>query len=96
MFVGLRRRLPLLASLLLVLTCLMAVGVVCTCSSDQSLQTIQRIVQGASSSAALPARVVVSNIVVFGLGMLLVGFVLMPDVAGRGRASPQVLQRFLF
>jgi hypothetical protein len=90
--VSLRGRLPLVASLLLVLTCLMAVGVVCTCSSDHSLQAIERVVQ--SAATALPAVVVVWFVAAVTLA--LVGVSLAPEPEQRGRASPQVLQRFLF
>jgi type IV secretory pathway VirB2 component (pilin) len=90
---GLRRRVLLLACLLLALTCLMAVGVVCTCSSDHSLQTVQQIVQSAGSSIA-------AVIAVWSVGLLmmsvLVGWLLVNETDARGRASPELLQRFLF
>jgi hypothetical protein len=89
--VALRRRLPLIASLLLVLGCLMAAGVVCTCSSDHSLQAIERVVQ--SAAAAVPTVVVVWFVAAL---VALVGVSLVAEPDQRGRASPQVLQRFLF
>ena len=94
--VSARRQFRLVACVLLALTCLMAVGIVCTCSADQSLQTIQRVVQSAHSSAALPAAVEVWSVVAMTLVVLLVGSVIVGEPGGRGRASPQVLQRFLF
>jgi hypothetical protein len=92
--IRLRRRLPLFACLLLALTCLMAVGVVCTCSSDQSFQTIQRFVQ--STSAALPAVVEVWSVLTLTLAALFVGWLVTTEPERRGRASSQFLQRFLF
>jgi len=91
--IGLRRRLPLVVSLLLVLACLMAAGVVCACSSDHSLQAIERVVQ--SAAAALPAVVVVWTVVAALVAWVSAALVV-PEREGRGRASPQVLQRFLF
>jgi hypothetical protein len=90
--VGLRRRLLSIASLFLVLSCLMAVGVVCTCSSDHSLQALERVIQ--STAHALPALVVVWFASSVSGALALVSFAVEPE--RRGRASPQVLQRFLF
>jgi hypothetical protein len=92
--IALRRRVPLLACLLLVLSCLMAVGIVCTCSSDQSFQGLQRIVQ--IDSTALPAVVEIWGVVALISIALVVAPGLANEVAQRGRASPQLLQRFLF
>jgi len=91
-----RRRLRFVACLLLALTCLMAVGIVCTCSADQSLQTVQRVVQTAHASAALPAVFDLWTVLTVTLAALLVGPILTGEPERRGRASPQVLQRFLF
>ena len=88
---ALRRRVPLLASLLLVLTCLMAVGVVCTCSSDHSLQAIERTIHSVAST--LPTVSVVWCEVAMLIALTSIAFTPEPD--RRGRASPRVLQRFL-
>jgi len=91
--IGFRRRVPLVAGLLLVLACLMAVGVVCTCSSDHSLQSIQHVIKAGSAAAAMVV-VFVPSFAVFVSGLVLTLVLVMPEA--RGRASPQVLQRFLF
>lgn len=91
-----RRRLPLLASLLLVLTCVMAVGVVCACSSDQSIQSVQRIVHADGSSASMYAPLQLWGLAWLTLVAMVVAPVLADRASARGRASPQVLQRFLF
>jgi hypothetical protein len=91
-----RRRLRFVACLLLALTCLMAVGVVCACSSDQSLQTVQRLVQTASASAALPAVIGAWSVFTLTLTALFIRPMLTTEPDKRGRASPQTLQRFLF
>jgi len=72
----------------------MAVGVVCSCSSDQSLQTIQRIVQ--IDSGALPAVLEIWGVMALIVGALAVTPGFAREVAEHGRASPQLLQRFLF
>jgi len=91
--IGVRRRVPLIAGLLLILACLMAVGVVCSCSSDQSLQSIQQVMKSGISAAATVLVVVWSTALL--LARLSLALVLVrPE--GRGRASPPLLQRFLF
>jgi hypothetical protein len=92
--IRLRRRLPLFACLLLALTCLMAAGIVCTCSSDQSLQSIQRIVS--TIGAALPAVIEVWGFLALIVVASFVGPLLTSEAPKRGRASPEYLQRFLF
>ncbi len=92
--IRLRRRFPLFVCLLLALTCLMAVGIVCTCSADQSLQSIQRIIS--TSGAALPAVIEVWGFLVLSFVALFVGPLLASEAPKRGRASPEFLQRFLF
>ncbi len=92
--IRLRRRLPLFVCLLLTLTCLMAVGIVCTCSSDQSLQSIKRIIS--TTGAALPAVIEVWGFLALSLVALFVGPLLTSDAPKRERASPEFLQRFLF
>jgi hypothetical protein len=90
--IGIRGRLSLLVSLLLVLTALMAVGVVCACSSDHSLQAIEKVVQ--SAAAAIPTVAVVWCVALALVAWCSVALLVVePD--GRGRASPRVLQRFL-
>ena len=88
----LRRRLPLIASILLVLVCLLAVGAACACTSDHPGQAIERVL--ASVPAALPAPVELWSLLIVALAAPSV--LLRRRTLAFGRASPSVLQRFLF
>jgi hypothetical protein len=90
---GLRRRVSWLVCLLLALTCLMAVGVVCTCSSDHSLQSVQQTVQSAGTWIAAVIEVWSVGLLVMSIAL---GWLLVNKADARGRASPELLQRFLF
>ena len=91
--IALRRWVPLLACVLLTLTSLMAIGVVCTCSSDHSLQSIQKVVEG--GVGGMVAVIEVWSVWLLAVSVLLV-WLLVGKTEARGRASPERLQRFLF
>jgi hypothetical protein len=88
----LRRRLPLLAAILLAIFCLGTVSLACSCATDQPGQAVKQAIQSIASAPA------VMELWVF----FVVVIVLMPLQAarrrhdGRERASPATLQRFLF
>ena len=89
--IALRSRMPLIVFLLLALLLVMLVGFACACLTDNPMQAIDRIV---SSLAQLPT-VAVAWTLMFATLLLTVPR-LQPQRAGRGRASPAALQRFLF
>jgi len=87
---GMRKHLPLIVFVLLVLVVVMLVGLACACLTDQPMQAIERAL---SSLLAAPAA-----IEVWGLVVILIGTPLFlgPRLCRvRGRASPALLQRFL-
>lgn len=90
--VGLRRRLPLIVFVLLLVFCLFALALACLCmSGDHSTQALDRV---AAFANALPALVALWSFIT-------IVIVASTVVAGRrsyqfGRASPASLQRFLF
>ena len=82
---------PLIAFILLAIICLVILGFACACLSDHPAQAVERAI---SSGAALPPLAEVWSLVFvsFAGGVLLL-------VSGRrapSRASPALLQRFLF
>jgi hypothetical protein len=81
---------PLVVFLLLALVCLMLLGFACACLSDQPALALERALQ----APALPGLVEVWALLalVAFIPNLFVGRV----VSGRSRASPVLLQRFLF
>jgi hypothetical protein len=87
----LRGRMPLIAFILLALICLALVGFACACLSEQPAQALERAV---SSGSALPPLAEVWSVLFAALigGGLLVVF----DRRVGSRASPALLQRFLF
>lgn len=87
----LRRRLPLIAFILLAVLCLLLIGFACACVSDQPAQAIERAV---SAPAAIPGLIEVWSLVV--LSLLAAPLVHAHRAGGFGRASPAQLQRFLF
>jgi hypothetical protein len=87
---ALRKRMPLIVFLLLLLLVVMLVGLACACLTDNPMQTIERVV---SALAQLPT-VAVTWTLMFAT-LLLAMPRLQPPKAGRGRASPAALQRFL-
>ena len=87
-----RRRLPLVVFLLLFLLCVGVLALACACLTDHPLQVLE---QAFSALAGLPAVLMTAPLLVLsllGLGTVLAVSPLLP----RGRASPAVLQRFLF
>lgn len=85
----LRRRLPLVVFLLLVLLLVMLVGLACACVSDHPLQALERALAGIAAQPAL----------LFVWALLAVSAILVVQSPRRhaavGRASPALLQRFL-
>ena len=86
----LRRRMPLIAFILLALICLLMLGFACVCLGDQPALALERALQ----SPALAAVLLVWAAIMLG------GFMrTLPQlavVAHPGRGSPELLQRFLF
>lgn len=86
----LRRRMPLVVFLLLALVCLALIGFACACLTDQPAVAIERALQGPALAPGVIA--VWSVLLVVLLASSATGAVTLP----RGRASPALLQRFLF
>ena len=82
---------PLIAFVLLAVICLALLGFACACLSDQPAQAIER---AASLGAALPPLVEVWALLIASL--LMAPLLLAAGERGRSRASPALLQRFLF
>ncbi len=82
---------PLVVFILLAVVCLALLGFACACLTDQPAQAVDR---ATSLGSALPALVEVWSLVF----MTLVGasFVVVVRDRASSRASPAVLQRFLF
>jgi hypothetical protein len=88
----LRGRLPLVVFILLAVVCLPLLGLACACLTDQPAQTVDRAI---SLGSALPALVEVWSLVfvsLMGASFLVVAV----RERASSRASPAVLQRFLF
>jgi hypothetical protein len=86
----LRARMPLVVFLLLALLCLALIGFACACLSDQPALAIERALQAPALAPAVIAAWTAMLVVLAGAG--LAGVVPVP----RERASPALLQRFLF
>lgn len=82
---------PLVAFVLLAVICLALLGFACACLSDQPAQAIER---ATSLGAAFPPLIEVWAVLIASL--LMAPFVLVAGERGRSRASPALLQRFLF
>ena len=80
---------PLLAFMLLALLCLALIGFACACLDDQFAQAFDRILQSAPAAVTELWRA----FTVATLASLPLVFFLVP---ASGRASPVLLQRFLF
>ena len=90
---GLRRRLPLLVCLVLLLTCLAAVGVTCAvCVTAHPAQALQQTLTSFPTAAPPPVSGWTLILILAAAPLLLVSV----QAGGRGRASPAVLQRFRF
>jgi hypothetical protein len=86
-----RKRLPLIVFIFLVLILVMVVGIACACLTDHPMQPVERAV------AAIPAAPPVMDAwPVLMLGLFAAPLLLVLPVAARDRASPALLQRFLF
>lgn len=89
----LRRRVPLLVCVLLLFTCIWAVGTTCAvCASSHPGQALERTL-GSFPTAAPPPAADWAIVLVLAFAPLLV---VRRRVRSFGRASPAVLQRFLF
>lgn len=82
---------PLIAFVLLAVVCLALLGFACACLGDQPAQAIERAL---SVGSAFPPLVEVWALLIGSL--LLAPLVLVVGERGRSRASPALLQRFLF
>lgn len=82
---------PLIAFVLLAVICLALLGFACACLSDQPAQAIERAM---SLGAVFPPLIEVWALLIASL--LVAPFVLVAGERGRSRASPALLQRFLF
>lgn len=87
----LRARMPLLVFILLAVLCAVLVGFACACLTEHPMQAVDRFLAGFAASPALVA--VWSEIALVGALVLLM-FLRAPVLAAR--ASPSLLQRFLF
>jgi len=91
--IAMRRRLPLLVCVLLLFTCAAAVGSTCVvCTSAHPGQALEQTLTSFPTAAPPPAA---------GWGFMLVLtaaplLVVRRRIGSLGRASPAVLQRFLF
>jgi hypothetical protein len=87
----LRERLPLIVFILLFVLLLMVAGIACACATDHPMQAVERAL---ATIAAAPAVVVLWTYVVAALALVAVAYPRRDRAMGR--ASPQLLQRFLF
>ena len=80
---------PLLAFVLFAVLCLALIGFACACLDDQFAQALDRIVQSAPVA-------VIELWPALALGMLASLSLIVFSVPASARASPALLQRFLF
>lgn len=85
----LRKRLPLVAFVLLAVICLLLVGFACACLTDQPLKSLDR---ATSVLSALPALIEAWPLIVLSL---LAAVSLLQAPGSSPRRSPALLQRFL-
>ena len=90
----LRRWLPVIATSLLLLTPVMAVGAVCVCASDHQYQGIERVLT--TIPAVTPAVIEVWGAFIAAIFAFVSAQAVFGGVTRRERASPVVLQRFVF
>jgi hypothetical protein len=86
-----RKRLPLIAFIFLVLILLMLIGIACACATGHPMQAVEKAV---SAIPAAPPLIELWSLIVLLLAPVAL-FVAAPGRA-QGRASPPLLQRFLF
>lgn len=79
---------PLWAFILLAVLCLALVGLACACLDDQFAQAFDRAFQ--TPTAVMEAWPAMSVLMLASLSLVV------PAVRATGRASPALLQRFLF
>lgn len=84
-----RKRMPLLAFILLLVLVLLMLGVACACISDHPAQGVDRAL------GAVPAAPAVLEVWSFAITLMLVTFVLVRPRRVTARSSPAALQRFL-
>jgi hypothetical protein len=82
---------PLVAFILVAVVCLALLGFACACLSDQPVQAIDR---ATSLGSALPPMIEVWSLVF--VTLLGASFLVAVRERASSRASPAVLQRFLF
>ena len=82
---------PLIAFILLAVVCLALLGFACACLTDQPAQAVERAI---GSGSALPPLIEVWSVVFAALGGAALLFVF--ERRAPSRASPALLQRFLF
>jgi hypothetical protein len=83
-----RRRMPLLAFILLLILVVVMLGIACACISDHP--AVDRAL------GAIPAAPAVIEVWSFAITLMLVSFVLVRPRRAIHRSSPATLQRFLF
>ena len=86
----LRKHLPLVVFIFLVLLVVMLVGLACACLTDHPMQAIERAL---SAIPAAPALIEVWAVLAAGVTAAVT---VVRVRSGRERASPALLQRFLF
>jgi hypothetical protein len=82
---------PLIAFVLMAVVCLALLGFACACLSDQPAQAVER---AAILGATIPPLIEVWALLIASLAAA--AFVLVTGEHARSRASPALLQRFLF
>jgi len=88
-----RKRLPLVVCMLVLLTCVAAIGSTCVvCASAHPAQAMERTLTSIPT-AALPPDTTAFFVLILALSPLLL---VRPRFLSLGRASPAELQRFLF
>jgi hypothetical protein len=86
-----RKHLPPVVFVFLLLIAVMVIGVACACLTDHPMQAVEKAF---SAIAAAPALIVVWS--AFGAALVTAAVSLRRPRTGQSRASPQVLQRFRF
>ena len=82
---------PLVVFILLAVVCLALLGFACACLTDQSAQAVDRAI---SLGGALPALIEVWSLVL--VTLMGASFLVAVRERASSRASPALLQRFLF
>ena len=86
-----RKRLPLIVFIFLVLFLVMLVGIACACTTDHPMQAVEKAVSAIPSAPAV-MEVWPALVAAFFSAALIVTL----PAPARERASPALLQRFLF